>query len=111
MQAWNHRSDVAGQALEAQDRERLHRQALVPERARAHLPRDPFPHYLAHLRLQSGARTSDVLFIHGPQPDRSPGPDLVIANWQTSRFAELLFSCSEGGSYELASALGAVRGE
>src|SRR5262245_13555773 len=103
MLAWNHRTDAAGQALRAQDRERLHTQHLLLERARAHLPRDPFPHYLAHLRLRSGARTSDVLFIHGPQPDRSPDADLVIANWQTSRFAEILFSGREGGSYELAS--------
>jgi DNA helicase II / ATP-dependent DNA helicase PcrA len=101
----------AGLPLEARDEERLRTQALLFERARPHLPRDPFPHYLAHLRLSSDGVQRDVLFIHGPQPDRSPEPGLVIANWQSSRFAELLFGCKEGDRYELATALGRSTGE
>jgi DNA helicase-2/ATP-dependent DNA helicase PcrA len=128
-------STAAGAALEASDRERLRTQEQLFERARGHLPRDPFPHYLAHLRLlrdpavdlgagdapdgdprgNEGApgqpRQLDVLFIHGPQPDRSPEPQLVIANWQTSRFSELLFGCKEGDRYELATALGRITGQ
>jgi DNA helicase-2/ATP-dependent DNA helicase PcrA len=111
MLAWTHLTDSAGAALHPSERERLSAQALLLERARPYLPRDPFPHYLAHLRLRSGERTSDVLFIHGTQPDRTPEPELVIANWQSSRFSEVLFGCSEGESYELASPLGRVRGE
>src|SRR6185436_14299500 len=101
----------AGLPLEAGDEERLRTQALLFERARAHLPRNPFPHYLAHLRLSSDGVQRDVLLIHGPQPDRSPEPDLVIANWQSSRFSELLFGCKEGDRYELATALGRSAGE
>jgi DNA helicase II / ATP-dependent DNA helicase PcrA len=101
----------AGVPLEAHDQERLRTQALLFERARAHLPRDPFPHYLAHLRLASDGGQRDVLFIHGPQPDRSPEPDLVIANWQSSRFSELLFGRKEGDRYELATAQGRITGE
>jgi DNA helicase-2/ATP-dependent DNA helicase PcrA len=101
----------AGAPLAAGDQARLDTQALLFERARAHLPRDPFPHYLAHLRLSSEGVQRDVLFIHGPQPDRSPEPDLVIANWQSSRFSELLFGCKEGDRYELATALGRSTGQ
>jgi DNA helicase II / ATP-dependent DNA helicase PcrA len=111
MLPWTELTDLPGATLEERDRERLHTQEQLLERARAHLPRDPFPHYLAHLRLRSGGRVTDVLFIHGPQPDRAPDADLVIANWQSSRFSELLFSCNEGAQYELATSLGRVQGE
>ncbi|MEY2931917.1 MAG: hypothetical protein RL033_2666 [Pseudomonadota bacterium] len=104
-------SSAVGEALDASDQERLQAQALLFERARVHLPRDPFPHYLAHLRLRSGERTTNVLFIHGSQPDRVPEPDLVIANWQTSRFAEVLFGSAEGQPYELKTPQGPVQGQ
>ncbi len=101
----------AGSELDAADHARLQSQLQLFERARAHLPRDPFPHYLAHLRLRSGERTSDVLFLHGSQPDRVAEPELIIANWQTSRFAEVLFGSDEGARYELKTPQGRVQGE
>lgn len=103
--------EAEGAALDAADRARLEAQLRLFERARVHLPRDPFPHYLAHLRLRSGERVSDVLFLHGAQPDRVPEPELVIANWQTSRFAQVLFAGAEGERYELRTPQGTVQGE
>jgi hypothetical protein len=101
----------AGEELDASDRERLQSQLRLFERARLYLPRDPFPHYLAHLRLRSGERVTEVLFLHGAQPDRMPEPDLVVANWQTSRFAEVLFGSAEGAEYELKTPQGRVQGQ
>jgi hypothetical protein len=96
----------------------LRTQEQLFERARVHLPRDPFPHYLAHLRLESvrpqaeQALVQDILFIHGTprSAERSLEPELVIANWQSSPFSELLFGASEGEGYELATALGRSTG-
>jgi len=111
---------ASGVAPDEDDLARVRAQELVFERARVHLPRDPFPHYLAHLRVESlrpqaaEALVQDIVFIHGSQPargaDRSPEPDLVIANWQSSRFSELLFGVREGDPYELATALGRSTG-
>lgn len=120
MQDWTHPSNppqspasgaAAATELDAADRERLAAQLQLFERARPHLPRDPFPHYLAHLRLRLGDRVTDVLFLHGAQPDRVPEPDLVIANWQTSRFAEVLFAGTEGERHELKAPQGRVEAE
>jgi len=102
---------ASGVAPDEDDLARVRAQEQVFERARVHLPRDPFPHYLAHLRVENlrpqaaEALVQDIVFIHGSQlargADRSPEPELVIANWQSSRFSELLFGVrAEGKSLE-----------
>ena len=100
-----------GAALRPPDEQRLALQHALFERARPWLPRDPFPHYLAHLRLVAGDRTFDVLFIADTATDRaSPDTDLLIAHYQTSAFASILFGYAEGEGYELATASGIASG-
>ena len=101
---------VTASELTPLDEQRLQRLEELLERARPRLPREPFPYFLAHLRVQSDARTTDVLFVNELQPERVQDPTLIIAHWQTSRWAEVFFSCIEGESYELAMPGGRVTG-
>jgi len=103
-------STVGALALTPLDEQRLHTLELLLERARPRLPREPFAYFLAHLRIQNEARTTDVLFVNQPQSERAQDPELVIAHWQSSRWAEVFFGCAEGDSYELATANGRVSG-
>ncbi|HVZ36314.1 MAG TPA: AAA family ATPase, partial [Polyangiaceae bacterium] len=103
---------TAALPLERLDHERLRTQHELFERARAALPRDPFPHYLAHVRLMHGGKPLDVLFTSEPVGERGAAPEagLLLAHYATSAFAEVLFSKREGETYELASSAGRVQG-
>lgn len=80
------------------DRERIRRQLGLLSAARSRLHGDPFPHYLAHCRLQSAGAVTDVLLTSGErtaQP-RSGGPGIVIADYAQSAFGALFFASREG---------------
>lgn len=82
---------------------RIQRQLSLFEAARAHLPREPTPHYLAHLALESrGKRTDVLLTTHARTQSLSAfGHELLLVDWQTSPLAELFFSHAEGKRYRI----------
>lgn len=65
-------------------------------RARAALPALPVPCF-AHLRVDSGGRTRDVLL----GPHALTTPELAIVSWQEAPLASVFFSARSGEDYEL----------
>jgi DNA helicase-2/ATP-dependent DNA helicase PcrA len=84
--------------LSAADRERVRRQLELLAEARARLPQDPFPHYLAHCRFTQRNVATDVLFTSGERARRGRNvrEGLVIADFAESAFSEMLFATREG---------------
>ena len=70
-------STIGALALTPLDEQRLQTLEQLLERARPRLPREPFAYFLAHLRIQNEARTTDVLFVNEPQSERARDPDLA----------------------------------
>lgn len=84
--------------LSARDRERVGLQLELLAAARARLPQDPFPHYLAHCRIGQRGSLTDVMFTSGERSRRSRAvrEGLVIADFAESVHAESLFGSREG---------------
>ena len=82
---------------------RIENQLSLFEAARAHLPRDPTPHYLAHLALESRGKRTDVLLTTRARGESlvSGGRTLLLVDWQASPLAELFFSHAEGARYRV----------
>jgi hypothetical protein len=80
------------------DRERIRRQLGLLAAAQSRLHGDPFPHYLAHCRVQSAAGVTDVLLTSGERNThpRSGGPGILIADYAQSAFGALFFASREG---------------
>src|SRR5687767_12554669 len=55
------------------------------------------PAYFAHMRLESGGRTSDILLGSA----RRLGQGVSIIDWQTAPLAQVFFMCEEGEHYEV----------
>lgn len=55
------------------------------------------PSYFAHMRLQSGGKTSELLLGNA----RRLGTGVSIIDWQTAPLAQIFFSAEEGDDYEL----------
>jgi DNA helicase IV len=87
------------EALRIQDQLRLF------EAARPYLPREPTPHYLAHLALESRGKRSDVLLttLGRSVTVSAEGRQISLVDWQTSPLAELFFSHAEGTRYRIVS--------
>jgi len=84
--------------LTPEERERIRRQLCLLAAARARLPQDPFPHYLAHCRLTQRGADTDVLLASGERLRRTRALDgnIVIADHAESAYAELFFASREG---------------
>jgi DNA helicase II / ATP-dependent DNA helicase PcrA len=82
---------------------RIRNQLRLFEAARPYLPREPTPHYLAHVALQSRGRRTDVLLttLVRSHSIGIAGGDLLLVDWQTSPLAELFFSHAEGKRYRI----------
>jgi DNA helicase II / ATP-dependent DNA helicase PcrA len=80
------------------DRERIRRQLTLLGSARSRLPQDPFPHYLAHVRLSQRGTETNVLLSSGDRLRRTRALDggIVIADYAESAYADLFFSTREG---------------
>jgi len=80
------------------DRERVLRQLELFAAARARLPQDPFPHYLAHCRLARRGELTDVLLVSGERTRRTRAvrEGLVIADFAESAHANTFFAAREG---------------
>jgi ATP-dependent DNA helicase UvrD/PcrA len=96
--------------LSAVDRDRICRQLELLAAARARLPQDPFPHYLAHCRFSRRGAVTDVLFTSGERARRGRGvrEGLIIADFAESAFSELLFAAREGERHQGSRARGLV---
>lgn len=66
------------------------------EAARTLLPDAPVP-YQAHLRVESGGKTRDLLL----GPVTRTGPEVSIVSWQEAPLADAFFLVGEGEEYEL----------
>jgi hypothetical protein len=100
-------SDIAlAPELDPADRERVRRQLGLLAAARSRLHGDPFPHYLAHCRLQSGGEVTDVLLTSGERGKhpRSGGPGILIADYAESAFGALFFASREGRRHAVSAA-------
>lgn len=84
--------------LSAADRERIRLQLRLLAAARARLPQDPFPHYLAHLRLQQRGIETNVLLTSGDRQRRARALEggIVIADHAESAYGQLFFAAREG---------------
>lgn len=82
---------------------RIQNQLRLFEAARPSLPREPTPHYLAHLALESRGKRSDVLLttLGRSVSVRAEGRHILLVDWQTSPLAELFFSHAEGTRYRI----------
>jgi superfamily I DNA/RNA helicase len=82
---------------------RIENQLRLFEAARPHLPRDPTPHYLAHLALESRGKRTDVLLTTqaGSRHVGGGARELLLVDWQSSPLAELFFSHAEGKRYRI----------
>ena len=89
---------VTAPELDPIDRERIRRQLGLLAAARHRLHGDPFPHYLAHCRLQNAGAVTDVLLTSAERSThpRSGGPGIVIADYAQSAFGALFFGSREG---------------
>ncbi len=81
-------------SLTPDERRRIERQEQLARLAARPAAGAP---YLAHMRLQTGGRVTDLLLGH--ETRLSGG--LSIIDWQRSPLAEVFFSCAEGEEYEL----------
>jgi hypothetical protein len=84
--------------LAERDRERIRLELSLLSQARSRLPQDPFPHYLAHLRLRLRGAETNVLLTSGDRLRRARVLDggIVIADHSESAYAEQFFSTREG---------------
>ena len=84
--------------LGPRDRERIEHQLALLSAARARLPQDPFPHYLAHCRVARRGELTDVLLTSGElaRGVRRVTAELLLADFAESAFAALFFGAREG---------------
>jgi DNA helicase-2/ATP-dependent DNA helicase PcrA len=75
---------------------RLETQRELLARARRLRPGASVP-YLAHLRVEVGGRTRDVLLAEAALPGSTP----PIVDWETAPLAGVFFECAEGDAYEI----------
>jgi DNA helicase II / ATP-dependent DNA helicase PcrA len=93
------------------DRERIRLQLTLLAAARSRLPQDPFPHYLAHIRLRQRGVDTNVLLSSGDRLRRVRALDggIVIADYAESAYADLFFSAREGERVTLGKLRGLVQ--
>ncbi|HEV8324559.1 MAG TPA: ATP-binding domain-containing protein [Myxococcota bacterium] len=86
----------ASEPLEPQHQRVVEEQSALREAVRVVAPDVAVP-YFAHMRLQSGGRSRDVLL--GPQARVAAG--VAVVDWRTAPLAEVFFGCEEGEEYEV----------